>query len=600
MITLDAGGSTAGTGDVQTITIDGRLLGLGATGDDAQTIAIDGRFLGLGGTPGATTDGTQMLQLVQQAMASAGVAAVTPAAQPLDVLAVGSKEGEDKKPFLDGRVVATASGVSGNGPTGQPAVLQYQDYQRLLSVHGSTLLSPVYSMKVEEAVELVKVNFESKSIEITGEVPITKIDSENVSPEKLGFRDTRNLGVRGKFVGGKEGGEGPGGPEGEAGKKEGLDVVEVALATADVVMKDAVVEDEKKEAENPVPGVHSSADLMSAELLLSLTRNSSSKEWPGTPNKSTPATSKNDVVAGASPGGASSGRKRKQRPIASAKPQGAVPQGEKKDAATPTSAKKRRVRKLKDNATTEGEQQKGKSLQHVSPEELLQILNIAPDPSAKSGGKGQAKYKGKLLKDSEEPMSAVSKASAKMEQLKASRVIKPMKEYVIETDSDSNSSSSTSSSSHFTPNSGSSSDSSSDSSSNDESSEPKVLKTLVKKVPGSAGRGRGRVKGRKLEERDGNRSSSSDDDSSSEEEEGEGKDERGVVLQRGRSKRGGASGGKSRSGDAVLLRGGHVVSIPTRFIKQKLKQGKLKLTLEVYLLEGCLGMPSHAELKLYT
>lgn len=579
----------------------------GGVSQPQQTIAIDGRLLGLGGgVAGATADGAQMLQLVQQAMVSAGVttATVTPPSGT-DVLSAVKEE------------PSSALQKAPSGPvTAQPATIQFQDYQRFLSMN---MVAPVYTMKVEEAVELVKVNFESKSIDITGEVPMTKLDTQNISPEKMGFRDDSSRGPTedSREPGGdKKAAAGEGKKEGEGEKAAGVvcegnsvdvvDVVEVALATTLGLpdkggggQSDRV--DKGKELEAPTPsmllGGHSSADLMSAELLLSLTGNSS-KEWPASHKKSPVKSGVNDaVVATSSPAASgpqtpSSGRKRKQKPIASAKPQ-----PPDKTGTTPT--KKRRVRKPKgavaEGGTATGVQAGKKSLQQFTPEELLQILNIAPDPSTKQDGvKAPSKGRGKAAKG---PESVVSKASDKMEQLKASRAVKPMKEYVIETDSDSNSSSSTSSSSHFTPNSGSSSDSSSDSSSNDDSSEPKV-KTPVKKATTNVGRGRGRGrgKGRKLEQHG---ESSSDDDSSSEEEEeeeGEGKKQKGTVSQRGRGKttRGGGVAGRSRGrgggggvrrGDASApLRGGHVVSIPTKLLKNK----KLKPPPEVC---GCGGCP---------
>jgi hypothetical protein len=520
-----------------------------------------------------------MLQLVQQAMISAGVTTAT-MAQPsgMDVLAPVGKQEEDKKPILGLREAA------GGPVTAQPAaMIQLQDYQRFISMN---MVAPVYTMKVEEAVELVKVNFESKSIEITGEVPMTKLDAENTSPDKLaGLRDSSRDedfrgGLKPPVSDAAKSAEGDSEKPGDGHDKMDVDVVEVALATTiGVPDKGPEALDKAKDVDNPLPSVllggHSSADLMSAELLLSLTRNSS-KDWPSSLKKATPLTaSANDSAALSSPAHSgphtpSSGRKRKQKPIASAKPQ-----GNDKNDVTPT--KRRRVRKLKDGA--EGGGPKGseagkKSLQQVTPEELLQILNITP--AKPEGVKGQVKAKGKSAKDSMESESLVSKASAKMEQLKASRAVKPMKEYVIETDSDSNSSSSTSSSSRFTPNSGSSSDSSSDSSSNDDSSEPRV-KTPVKASTGR-GRGRGRGKGRKAEQR-GDSSSDDDDDSSSDDDDDDidGKKVKGMVSQRGRgklTKRGGGMVGRSRGrGGGVSrgdpLRGEHVVSIPTRLLKNR-------------------------------
>lgn len=562
--------------------------GGGIPSQPQQAIAIDGRLLGMGvggaTIPGSGAESNQMIQLVQQAMASAGVATAFVQQPSQDSMAGAGKQdpaGGNKEKAV---VIQ------------QPSALQYKDYQKYLALTGLSMPQPVYTMTVQDAVELVKINFESKSIEITGEVPITKIDTETISPEKLStmMRDSRE-GAELKVGSGsntdrKKEDERKGIVTEPV--KDGMIEIEQKTDTVNVIEIPTSVDETKGKnvnsgvvaAEETVGGDsfrgHSTADILSAELLLSLTGNSS-KSWPtssplkGSPMK--PGAALNDSTlltasSGASPHTPSTGRKRKQKPIASAKP--AAAEEGNKTAGSPASAKKRRPRKKKKDEE-EGEEPvkqvepKGgtglsKSKQ-FTPDELLEILNIPSSAKPGAGGKGPGKGRGKAGKD-QEPMS-VSKASAKMEELKASRMVKPMKEYVIETDSDSNSSSSSSSSNGFTP---TSSDSSSDSSSNDDSSEPKV-KTPVQKPP-ARGRGRGRGKDRKLAERS---SSSSDDSSSEEDDERDKKPRKGVAAGGRRGGRGGKRGGATRGrGGHTSSQRGHVVSIPTRLIKTKMKQKK--------------------------
>ncbi len=602
-----AGSSTA---MAQAIIASGAAAGI----SPQQAITIDGRLLGMGGAtiPGSGPESNQMIQLVQQAMASAGVTSAF--IQPS--LDTSQQDSTDKE-----KPVAVIQ---------QPSSMQYKDYQKYVALASLSMPHPVYTMTVEEAVELVKINFESKSIEITGEVPITKIDTETISPEKLNtmMRDSR------------EGAELKAGPdagratektgEGESAAvmaepvKEGMIEVEEKTDTVNVVEisqagtsaagegkndanKDKNINSGVVAAEETVGGDsfrgHSTADILSAELLLSLTGNSS-KNWPASsPVKSSPLKSSsvwNDSSALTSSPGTSGphtpsgggGRKRKQKPIASAKPAAAAAAAAatseatsegSKDSGTPANVKKRsRARKRKkDEAAGEdepeepakqAEQKGGTKSKQFTPEELLEILNIPPSSKPSGAGKGPGKGRGKPEKDTDlEPIS-MSKASVKMEELKASRIVKPMKEYIIETDSDSNSSSSSSSSSKFSPNSGSSSDSSSDSSSNDDSSEPKV-KTPIKKAPAARGRGRGRGKGQKLAERVGYHSSSSDDSSSEDDEEEEERSSPDKKQRKGAApvRRGGRGG---KRGVAMRGRGSHVVSIPTRLLKNKIKQKK--------------------------
>lgn len=574
-----------------------KLLQVAAGGaNPQQSIAIDGRLLGMAAaSSSSSTEGVQMMQLVQQAMASAGISSTIQ--QPTSTAEFAKK---------DTIAAAAAAGVKGQGEGSESSIAagsvmlqtaqQYKDYQRLMALTGMAI-PPVYTMKVEDPVELVKVSFESKSIEIAGEVPIKKIDTENLSsPEKfdLSVDDSGNESKVGADV-----------EVMTRAEKDGQNVVDVVEVGQVVEMKDGGPPPASSLVAGPAGGGrldsaggggvignfhgHSSADLLSAELLLSLT--GSNKDFHATAaaasKRSTPQAAGSNNLMSSPSGAPSSGRKRKQKPIASAKRQSVSNDEEVKGdlSTTPSSSKRRRTKKLKkddregeDGTETSEQLQKNKSKQ-FTPEELLEILNIPPSTSSK-GAKGKSKDTVQPM-----PMAPGSKASAKMEQLKASRAVKPMKEYVIETDSDSNSSSSSSSSSHFTPddddNSNSSSDSSSDSSSNEDSSGgSKVKTTPIKKVMSAAARGRGKGRSR-AGHRSESVSSSSDDESGSDEEGGVRK-QKGVATMRGRGRIRRRGGGAMTVGRGRgSLPGLHVVSIPTRLLKGKLKQAKKQKNMEV-------------------
>ena len=547
-----------------------------------QPIAIDGRLLGITG-PNTSADRTQMMQIVQQAMASAGVCS------PIIHTPTGKAPPTSTTP--------TSAEKERNKWEKKDKVLSSQEVLRRTVSHPM-----VYSMTVKDPVQLIKVSFESKSIEIAGEVPIKKMEVDSLSPDRFDKGEARK-GEEGKD------GEGEGG-EGVASERREVEGDNKESLNIDEKDKEDLERTKQKSESTEVDGNvsketvhepyqlgtsafhgHSSADLMSAELLLSLTGNSR-QDWSISPNKSTPSkptvASKNDILVTSSPSSSgpqtpSSARKRKQKPIASAKPQtdtppeGKVPQGE--GGVTPVvSGKRRRARKKKaddvdQSASQASAKKKGTKEKPVSkskqftPEELLEILNITPSVSSSKSNRGGVAGKGGARTKLKSRDSAAletgdfassSRASDKMEELKASREIKPMKEYVIETDTDSNSSSSSSSSSRFTPNSNSSSDSSSDSSSNEDSSGSRSKDM-------TPGQERVKEKGRGSKRKTESQSSSSDDSSSDEEE-----------RTKGSAKRGGARGrGLSRG---AILHGGHVVSIPTHLLKKKIKHSKkLKL-----------------------
>ena len=522
-----------------------------------QAITIDGRLLGMGASGSA--EGTQMLQLVQQAMVSAGITTPTVLPSKDSTRRSSKQDGADKAGMPNANLTQMI-----DGSMLQQAGLKeyYQRYMAMGALSAGT--APIYTMKVEDPVQLVKVNFESKSIEFGGEVPIKKIDIESLSEEK-----SKQLKEELK--------------ETEIPEKLKVEMEKQNVSKGDEktdgnvsVQEEVEVGGDAGRNADTSGGFHghSSADLMSAKLLLSLTENSSNN-WSVSPKKNSSFLSITSPSSSGGPHTPSSGRKRKQKPIASAKPSSTPEKSGRKlkDETTPSGGKSRRGRKArKEDSDGEGgrDESSTSTSKNFTPEELLEILNIPPSTSGRPGGgvsnKGPAKSRAKSSKEAMDSLVSASRASDKMEQLKASRGPKPVKEYVIETDSDSNSSSSSSSSSRFTPDSGSSSDSSSDSSSNDDDSSESKSKTPIKKasVPlsgSSRGRGRGRGKGRVAD----SRYSSSDDSSSSDEENEEGKQGKGMASQQ-------QSGGTKRRGRGRGM--GHIVSIPTRLLKNKMKRGK--------------------------
>ena len=419
---------------------------------------------------------------------------------------------------------------------------------------------PVFVMKVTDPVPLGTVDFESKSIEISGEVPIRKITSEGDVVIADDNKPSQDIGKGGK-------------------------------------------EDKRAPQDDAVAGVQgrTSQELLSAKMLLSLKGGElasplakdapqvfSAKQGAGQAMTAKEAVS---PLNGSTPHTPSS-RKRKQKPTPSVKSSDVTSTPD--DKTTP--ARSRRTRKPKqkgedlDSSAKETpkrskkSQQDGKSREFTA-EEILAILEIpgsTSQPKSKSQrtGKGRARKATSAAKgkdhDAKLPVQ-VSKASDKMQQLKAERESKPMKEYVIETDtesSDDSKSSSESGSSSFSPNSGSSSDSSSDS-----SSEAPVPSDTAKPSPqgrGRSGRGRGRGRGRGGSSRGrgqwtkSTQSSSSDESSSGEEDEKMEVDplvKRGVGARRGR--------GRGFRGRA---RAGHIVRIPTNLLSHKPVTGRKRKT----------------------
>ena len=548
--------------------------------------------------------------------------------------------------------------------------VKFQDYRQALALSGVPVM-PVMPVKVGEPVKLSTIDFESQSIEITGEVPIKKVEVDSKTGEFIPVPLTAVAeppSDRERMVTESEK-SGPTLTSKEADKSLSVSKVQKTTEEDDSQVD---VEGESKQvraAKSPAKvsreekggafSGHTSSDILSAQLLLALT-DGHRKDWTsgvppstepqkeeksktGSPVKAllsreasivlTPVplmkTSSRDETASpassTSQTAVSGGRKRKQKPIASAKPDDKEVESTAK--TTPTPRGRKGARKVKQVAEEEhvvettkssakkkqvndktAEKETPVKSKQLSPEELLVLLDIPP-----SGGKASAKNKTPISKPKgktkDKPnqdgrsvlQSSNATANAKMEELKATRAEKPMKEYVIETDSDSDSSSSATSSSRFSPDSGSSSESSSDSSSDEggggegergEGSETKV-KPLTKKVPvratkvgvdrgrGISGRG-GRV------QRKGKKEASSSADSSSEEEEG--------AEETGQSKKKPTRGGRrgvtrsaARGGARSSGRGGraaqqenkqekrqrgHIVSIPTNLLTHKPQTGK--------------------------
>ena len=566
---------------------------------------------------------------------------------------------------------ALASGMITAVPGGG---LKIQDYRHALALSAMMSVMPV---KVGDPVKLSTIDFESKSIEISGEVPIKMVEVDKETGELVPITkrpDLEQLQQKGMVVESEKAPPGKEGEESAKAKKPKATDEESHVDVEEGNKKQGQVGDDKaakfhlaKEREEAFSG-HSSSDIMSAQLLLSLT-DGPHKDWSAiatpplptaaqqpsiekvsdSPAKSlltkeasivlTPVslkTSGRDETA--SPASstsqhttASGGRKRKQKPIASAKPddesatttptpkgkrggrkakQGAVQEVSAKVDGGSTEAKSSTAKKKQANnktaaATTAGDKDTPGRSKQLSPEELLVLLDIPPSSSltGKSSSKNKtptAKAKGKAKDKSNQDGRYVlqsSNATAKMEQLKASRAGKPMKEYVIETDSDSaESSSSGTSSSRFSPDSGSSSESSSDSSSEEggggeEGSEAKV-KPPPKKVParsskGGVARGRGgRGRGGRAQRKRKKGESSSAESSSEDEEETESKKKptartRGGGARGGRGGRGPRGAGRQETTPKQQGKGqhtGHIVSIPTNLLSHKPVSGKKRKT----------------------
>ena len=401
------------------------------------------------------TNNAQMVKLVQQAMASAGV-----------VGGVGG--GVIAAPFIPGQ--APPSSSSGNlpipnsnkktegvkkvdaAPTGGTATAtvlpqkttpqamggkvafppQPMSFGQMVLTPSGLIVPQVFAMKVEEPVPVGKVSLESTSIELTGQVPIKKIDTETMEVVKesgdssgkeanmadggrgdegslvgsagVGKEDSGKVG-RGRDMveGGGVGKEGEGGSKKNLGLEETSDSGEKAKNEVSKLGEDSAHKSRVPNTSTSQFFGHSTADIMSAELLLSLTGGGGAKAWPATsPKKGLSAKdSPAGVVRASTSGGGdthtpSSGRKRKQKPIASAKPSQSGPQAGTENALKADISfsvpKPKRPRKSKkdeaapvvseESATKQvaGKEDGGtaKKSKQLTSEELLEILNIPP------------------------------------------------------------------------------------------------------------------------------------------------------------------------------------------------------------------------------
>lgn len=351
----------------------------------------------------------------------------------------------------------------------------------------------VFPMKVGESVKMEDISFESRSIEITGEVPLRKV--------LIGDRDDN------------------------VSNGDNNEMVQVVDANTDQILASKTTVDSPQElkgqtkesvsSQRNVFGGHSSAEVMSARLLLSLTERPD-KVWsaeqlasPGQNEKGTPSEASgqenppsNRPLATPGPPYTSTGRKRKQTPIASAKNTELT--SPKADKEALSVIKNKRGRKSKIAAgdadkkitpkwkTPLKRKEQGKDMKDSGEVLSAEDLNSG-SVSLLTPSKSKTPTSKFTSLDGESILSETSQATASLLQLKAARVPMPMKEYVIETDSDSDSSSSGSSTSHASQNSESSSDSSSDSSS-EEADTAKV--TQQKRGVSGRGRGAGRGRGR--------------------------------------------------------------------------------------------------------
>ena len=490
---------------------------------------------------------------------------------------------------------------------------------------------PVYVMNVGPPVKLESFDFRSKSVEISGEVPIRAVEVNDGKETTILLSDLREL------MGDKL--EGSGADDGNVTKRE-------------------------KSSNKPSQGHetlkgHTSTEVMSAKMLLSLTGRSDQvspldKEPPGaissgsgtapTMTDAGPALGESAQAASSpsastvssnrqTPTGSKGARKRKQKPTPSVKPSEADRKKEhqkkekedgKSEKSTPTTAKGKRSRKPK-STTAEETPEKGKS-------------STKSKKGSQKSGKGEglseqqllsgasSKEKSPSTKSRLKTAKEVQTASARMEQLKAERGSRPVKEFVIESSSGSDSgeesdSSSGSGSTSFSPNSGSSSDSSSDSSS--ETQQPAEPKPSPQKVTSGRGRGRGRGRGMrgrggrgggrgggvgKPKEKVKSHSSSSEGSSDEEEEDGEltrevkkqkrqqsipEKGNRGrVAMAKGRGRgRGAGRGGRGRPRKDPSA--GHIVSIPTDLLESipaKKKQRKQEVCVcDMYSMCMCMN-----------
>ena len=475
-----------------------------------------------------------------------------------------------------------------------------------------------YVMSVGEPVELGVFDFHSKSVEISGEVPIKAMELKDDKEVMISIAQAREL----------------------AGEEMKVSENEISKLKVSIPDKAEAVKPKDSTMHHEVLKGHTSTEVMSAKMLLSLTGRPEiqvsplDKEPPQVlSTMAVPSTEAGVIAGGAAPAVPTStpssdqrapassrgGRKRKQKPTPSAKPSKAQEteegkeeeRGEMDKAEKKESPKGRKGRRGKAGSEESPEKNKsagktkkatGRVLKEVkigqlSPQELLSILNIPPSKDKSPSTKGRSG----TSKASKEEQTA----SARMEQLKAERGSRPVKEFVIESSAsesgDESDSSSGSGSTSFSPNSGSSSDSSSDSSSEAQPSEPKPLPQKAPTGRGRGARGRGRARGgrrgrqtaaAKARVKQTTQSSSSDESSEEEKEEEEQKEEdveeevegprrkrQSAGRARGRVSGGGRGRGRSRGGKAGPT--GHIVSIPTDILTTMPVKKKRKLSKEV-------------------
>ena len=418
------------------ITIDGRLLGLGAASMPAK---------GAGGE-------AHMVKLVQQAMETVGtvegVGGVLAGSSPQLQMSTPATSTASAAVKKDGRVGST------NEKKPEPAVPEgcmpqvvpgslYPQVPRpfnqvFLTSSGLTSFPQIYTMKVDKPIQVGKVSLESTSIELTGQVPIKKVDTKTLAVMKtanlcesmssnLDVGVVSEKGCSGKKVEtlaedsvgesekvrvvAEEGGE-ERKRKRKLGKNKELDGKDKSKKNKkdeDEMREDKEEVEEKvdvKESDAASDGFrgHSSADLMSAKLLLSLTEGSR-KDWSVSPSKKLAGHDVSQTLGTSSPSSSphttSGGRKRKQKPIASAKPPEEIADGKAKlEGKTNVSTalpKAKRVRKVKkDQASLEEEQAKKKTVKEkggvvvkskqFTPQELLEILNIPPSTSVQDKG----------------------------------------------------------------------------------------------------------------------------------------------------------------------------------------------------------------------
>ena len=408
------------------------------------TIAIDGRLLGFPGTSVGVSgaDNAQMVKFIQQAMASASIlggggagggvitAPVIQAPVPTSSTSTSSdKKSDEAAKSYSGSNSARATTMIPGGLFSHHGI----PFGQMMLTPSGIVIPQNFSMKVEEPVPVAKVSFESTSIELTGQVPIKKIDSKTMEVVKTSTKTNSDPGKGDSTEDAALGKVSTGGGAKAEDKTEpaGKGDTDNAEAKESGEVQDSLLQQQTEGGNlqtskdgTPSSGSgfhgHSSADIMSAELLLSLTGGGGAKNWsPTTPKKGAALKdSQNSALLGSSPSSGdphatSSGRKRKQKPIASAKPpQGKDPangSGGLKADVVVSVPKPKRQRRTKKNEDTPGEDSnkqasatggsKGKEggvarkSKQFTPQELLEILNIppaqAPPEATTSTGTGE-------------------------------------------------------------------------------------------------------------------------------------------------------------------------------------------------------------------